>query len=224
MTRSWSADSVQSNVRGASLSRYRVVTPQAQPSPNHPRDFAALGAIGRPRLWAETLSVAAAAFERQTASDLTSKTFAVQRQLARWAGTLLERDKPDVAVAAIRLSPSEADGRIQLDLVTAGPGRVYLYRKGEPVRLSPRDEPRAGLLREKPTVAQTSLAVGDLLLMGSVSAFSVRSMAQIASTIHESPDVPMTTLVHQLVDPAKRTGVGAAAVAIRIEGQPEGVR
>jgi hypothetical protein len=101
--------------------------------------------------------------------------------------------------------------------MAAGAGRVYLQRSGQPKRLTSREESSsAGLLRARPSVCSTPVEPGDLVLAGSVTAFSTSSIAKAISVLASDPDTSPAVLASLLTEPAASAGVGAAAVVLRV--------
>ena len=103
-----------------------------------------------------------------------------------------------------------------LHVVTAGAGRVYVQRAGTPKRLTPREDVREGLLEAQATQSSLPLEPGDLILAGSVSAFSIRAVARLAALLEADTTAAPAVLVDILVEPAALAGIGAAAAAIRV--------
>src|SRR5690606_25241288 len=105
----------------------------------------------------------------------------------------------------------------ELHVVSAGPVRAYLHRKGKPQRLTPREEPTGGVLRSAVSHCSISLEPGDLVMLGSVSAFSMRAISQVVTVLQSDPKTSPSVIASVLTDPAGQAGVGAAAAVLRIE-------
>ena len=123
---------------------------------------------------------------------------------------LVEKQVPDVVLLALLVDAGV------LHVLSAGAGRVYVQRAGTPQRLTPREDPRDGLLFAAATRSSISLEPGDLVLAGSVSAFSVRGVARLAAVLDEDAKTSPEVLVSVLTEPAALAGVGAAAIAMRV--------
>lgn len=186
--------------------------------------FFVASALGLPRTWRLSLDAVLAGFEkgleeaheraggarRVRADRLVSAADRVRKELADVCDRLVERTLPDAAFAAIALDGDE------LHVVSAGPCRVYLHRSGKPQRLTPREETKEGALRARVTQCSTPLEPGDLVMAGSVSAFSMRSIAQVVTVLQDDPRTEPPILASLLTEPAAQAGVGAAAVVLRI--------
>ncbi len=190
------------------------------------RSLAVSSGLGPPRLWSFSTRATLGGFtagldetKPSTASQPGARRgierglYVAERArafLAEACDQLVERQAPDASLVAALVSEGS------LHVVSAGPGRVYLHRRGKPQRLTPRDEPTGGLLHAHVTHCSTPLEPGDLVLAGSVSAFSMRSIAQVVSVLAADPQVAPSVLASLLTDPAAQAGVGAAAVVLRV--------
>lgn len=186
--------------------------------------FLVASGLGLPRTWPYVLDAVAHGFERgldeahekaggarrARADRLVAAADRVRRELAEACDRLVERGLPDAAFAAISVEDGE------LHVVSAGPCRVYLHRSGKPQRLTPREEPRDGALVARVTQCSTPLEPGDLVMAGSVSAFSMRSIAQVVTVLQDDPRTEPPILASLLTEPAAQAGVGAAAVVLRV--------
>lgn len=183
------------------------------------RSWAVSTGLGLPRTWSLSTQAVMAGFgrgleETTNVSDasqrLRSSTSAARGELANRCDNLVERVLPDATLVALFLTNGV------LHVMSAGPGRVYVQRSGRPKRLTARDEQRGGLLKARPSICSTPVEPGDLVLAGSVTAFSMSSIAKAVSVLNEAPQTPPSTLGSLLTEPAGRAGVGAAAVVLRI--------
>ncbi len=186
--------------------------------------FLVASGLGLPRSWPFALDAVARGFERGLeeahekagggrkvrADRLVAAADRVRRELAEACDRLVERTLPDCAFAAIAMDEGD------LHVVSAGPCRVYLHRSGKPQRLTPRDEAKDGALVARITQCTTPLEPGDLVMAGSVSAFSMRSIAQVVTVLQDDPRTEPPILASLLTEPAAQAGVGAAAVVLRI--------
>ena len=148
--------------------------------------------------------------DRHPTDRLKAMVNEARTALADRCDCLVERILPDATLALLML----ADG--QLHVMSVGPGRVYIQRAGRPKRLTSRDDVKGGLLRARPSVCSTPLEPGDLVLAGSVTAFSMASIAKAMSVLSADPDTAPAILASLLTEPAAKAGVGAAAVVLRV--------
>lgn len=178
--------------------------------------FALAGGLGLPRLWGFVTSAAIEGFEQAlegadpAADRLFEAVEGAHRRLTQRCDTLIERMTPDATLVALEVDHTH------LHVISVGPSRVYLQRKGKPQRLTPRDDPNEGLLGGTPVRCSVDVHPSDLVLAGSVSAFSVKAVSKLASVLEAEPKTPPTVLASLLTEPAARAGVGAAALALRI--------
>jgi hypothetical protein len=181
------------------------------------KSYVVAGGMGAPRLWSYAVEAAISGFEghfERTSGDPTlrlDRSFDAARDaLLRRCESLIERVLPDVTFIAMALEGSK------LHVISVGPGRVYLQRRGQPQRLTPRDEPKEGLLRGAPARCTVTIEENDVILAGSVSAFSVRAIARLASVLDADPETPPSVLASLLTEPAAKAGIGAAAAVVTI--------
>lgn len=182
------------------------------------RVYAISTALGMPRTWHGSTTAVLDGLEQALNSGVSgSSAEALERlvqharnALADWCDCLVERTVPDATLIALMLAND------QLHIMSVGPGRVYLQRGGRPQRLTSRKECSGGLLRARPSVCSTPVQPGDLILAGSVTAFSMTSIAKAMSVLSADPNTAPPVLATLLTEPAAKAGVGAAAVALRI--------
>lgn len=180
--------------------------------------YAVSTGLGLPRTWHLSTRAALAGLEKAMASAsedsptdrLKAMVNEARTALADQCECLVERILPDATLALLML----ADG--QLHVMSVGPGRVYIQRAGRPKRLTSRDDIKGGLLRARPSVCSTPLEPGDLVLAGSVTAFSMSSIAKAMSVLNADPETAPAVLASLLTEPAAKAGVGAAAVVLRV--------
>lgn len=202
----------RTDVRTGTLSRH-----VAQKFENG-RVYAVATGLGMPRTWSISTGAAFEGLGRaldasrgaEPTERLRTALSGARTALAERCDQLVERHLPDATLVALML----AEG--QLHVMSAGPGRVYIQRAGKPKRLTARDETSAGLLRARPTVCSTPVEPGDLVLAGSVTAFSTSSIAKAISVLGSDPETPPSVLASLLTEPAAKAGVGAAAVVLRV--------
>jgi hypothetical protein len=185
------------------------------------RAFAVVTGLGLPRTWPMVTRAMARgieeALEETRGKGVRGAARALQCAerarvvLASVGDQLIERRLPDAALVAALLDRGECD------VVSAGPMRAYLHRRGKPQRLTSREEPEGGLLRSAVSHCRVALEPGDLLMFGSVSAFSTRAIAQVVGVLEADPRAPPGVIASLLTDPAGQAGVGAAAIVVRIE-------
>ena len=181
------------------------------------RTYVLAGGMGLPRLWPRVIEAALGGFERAiresaapSAERLTLGVRGAQEALRSACDALIERMLPDASLLALTVDHDD------LHAVSVGPGRVYVHRRGTPHRLTPRDDPTEGLMRGAPAKCAYSIEPGDVILAGSVSAFSMRAIAKLASVLEADGQAQPSVLASLLTEPAGRARVGAVAVAARV--------
>jgi hypothetical protein len=183
------------------------------------RVFAIASGLGLPRTWWIANGAVLRGLERGLDESRTDKrgverlVHACDRARAELAETcdhLVEKALPDAALAAVLFDAGE------LHVVSAGPARVYLHRSGKPQRLTPREETASGVLRARLAHCSAMLEPGDLVMAGSATAFSVKSIAQVVSVLQQDSRTPPAVLASLLTDPADQAGMGAAAIVMRV--------
>jgi hypothetical protein len=200
-------------VRTGELARHQIAKLEGG------RAWVVVGGLGLPRLWSYGTTHALAGYAkaldaargRPPGERLEGALTSARAALASACDCLVEKQVPDVVLLGLLVDSGT------LHVLCAGAGRVYVQRAGAPQRLTPRDDPRDGLLFAEATRSSLALEPGDLVLAGSVSAFSVRGVARLAAVLEEDPRATPSVLVSVLTEPAALAGVGAAAVALRVE-------
>ena len=181
--------------------------------------FVVASALGLPRLWHYTLAGVLDGFEQgftrshdgRASSMLYLGLQAAREALAARADALVERRAPDASIQCVTVQGDE------LHVLAAGPGRVYLHRgDGRPERLSPREAAAEGLLRGTPAWCSQPLLPGDLIMTGSLSAFSKDAVHQVGEVLRKDPQIPPRMVTNLLTEPAQKSGTGAVALAIRV--------
>lgn len=191
------------------------------------RSFAIATGLGLPRTWPMSTAAILAGFERglddtrtrggPPPAGLTGAARALhcseraRAALAELCDQLVERTLPDASFVAFLLEHGD------LHVVSAGPTRAYLHRRGKPQRLTPREEPAGGVLRSAVSHCHVVLEPGDLLMMGSVSAFSMRAISQVVTVLQADPKTAPAVIASVLTDPAGQAGVGAGALVMRVD-------
>lgn len=182
------------------------------------RVFAIASALSLPRLWHYTSTTALDGFAgglqraRTTspAARLEAGFHGARAKLAHAVDILVERQLPDANLLAVLMEKGD------LFVLSAGANRVYVYRRGEAKRLTPKEEARMGLLHTTPTWCTLALEPGDLVLAGSVSSFSMRAVGHLTTVLAGEPQTPLPMLSSILNEPATEAGVGAANLVVRV--------
>ena len=203
----------KADIRSGQLTRHAARRMEAG------RAFAVSTGLGLPRTWSLATASALDGFERHLSESggapgqarLGDAVSAARSALADTCDQLVERLLPDATLVALLFDAG------QLHVMSVGPGRVYVQRDGQPKRLTARDdEEKAGLLRARPSVCSTEVSPGDLVLAGSLTAFSMSSIAKAMSVLSEDPKTQPAVLASLLTEPAAKAGVGAAAAVVRV--------
>ncbi len=173
--------------------------------------------LGPPRLWSRTTSVVLDGFEKGVtehggdAKELLREGLAQARsELVGFCEGLIERQMPDATLLAMAFEGA------QVFVLSVGPGRIYRHRRGQPERLTPRDAGSEGVLRGRSHLSVHPVDPKDLLLAGSASAFSTRSVGRVAAALESNRDTKPAVLVSLLIEPPRRAGLGASALALRL--------
>jgi hypothetical protein len=183
------------------------------------RAFAVVSGLGLPRTWwiangavlrGLDRGLEESKVDRSGVERLVHACDRARAELAETCEGLVERSLPDAALAAVLFDQGE------IHVVSAGPARVYLHRSGKPQRLTPREETSAGVLRARFSHCSAMLEPGDLVMAGSASAFSMKSIAQVVSVLQQDAKTPPSVLASLLTDPADQAGAGAAAIVMRV--------
>jgi hypothetical protein len=202
----------RTRVRGGELGRHLARRLESG------RVFAVSSGIGLPRTWGLSTATALDGFERglegskgQSPEQRLRAGFTEARSaLADACDHLVERLLPDATLVGMILDAG------QLHVMSVGAGRVYIQRGGRPQRLTAREEENGGLLRSRPSICSTPVEPHDLVLAGSVTAFSMSSIARVVSVLSSDQETAASVLSSILTEPAAKAGVGAAAVALRV--------
>jgi len=203
---------VKARVRSGEIARHAAIKLDAG------RAFLVTTALGLPRMWGYVTDPVLDRFSKElestrgkgAAARLEAALNAARAELALRCDVLVERQLPDVTLVALLLEHGE------LHVLSAGPGRAYLHRRGDTHRLTPREDRPEGLLKATPAWCTMTLEPSDLVLTGSISAFSVRAVARLTTVLDADPKVTPSVVASVLTEPATKAGVGAAAVVLRI--------
>lgn len=180
--------------------------------------YAISAAIGFPRLWQRAntavLTAFAEAIQNQeghdTADALTKAYRKCQHRLADSCNELIERHPPDASAVFIKISQGT------LFTLSSCTGRVYVFRNGKAMRLTPREHAEEGLLRGSASRSETELEPNDLIIAGSATSFSKEGIQQVTSVLEKEPMTPPPVIATLLTDVPGRAGVGASAVVLRV--------
>ncbi|MCA9580916.1 MAG: hypothetical protein KC416_03920 [Myxococcales bacterium] len=204
-------ETVPADFRGRALPRCHVATV------DRGNGHVISNGMGLPRLWFRAAKAVTGGFcqgfDGSTETGRPRIEQAVEsarRSLLSSSDQLIERMAPDATLVAVLLNGSN------LNAIHAGRGRVYVNRDGQPKRLTERQEGPLGLLRTPPVHTTAAVSPGDLVIAGTASAFSVRSIGRLAQVLEEEPNTAPSVIAHLLTDPARRAGVGAATLVMRI--------
>jgi hypothetical protein len=210
----------KARIREGSLRQHAVHVFPAGAEPGAPSSetIVLATALSAPRLWGFMLDAALAGFEEGLArpSDGRASTRlhqafdGAQRRVRTRAESLIEKRMPDVGLLALAL-----DGRI-LHVLCLGPARAYLQRRRSIRRLSPRDDRAEGVLKAAPTWCAEETEPGDLLMAGSLTAFSEQALGPVRTQIEGGFALPPRKVVEDLNKLAAAQGLGAAAIAFRL--------
>jgi hypothetical protein len=206
----------KARIREASLSQHAIRVFPASEGASETIVLAT--ALSAPRLWGFMLDAALAGFEEglsrpsdgRASSRLHQAFDGAQRRVRARAEGMIERRLPDVGLLALAL-----DGKI-LHVLCLGPARAYLQRRRSIRRLSPRDDRAEGVLKAAPTWCAEETESGDLLMAGSLTAFSEQAMGPLRTQMEGGFALPARKVVEDLNKPAAAQGVGAAAFAFRL--------
>lgn len=181
------------------------------------RTYLIVEPLGRPRLWRLSTDAVVEGFtkglesagsargpERLRAAVTSARALLVQR-----CESLIERELPDVALLAMQVDGGE------LHVHSVGPCRAYLNRRRRTERITTRDEDASGLLGSAPTETRVSLEPDDLVLAGSLNAFSSAAVSLVATVLERDPATTGAVVAQLLTEPAEQSGSGAAVVVAR---------
>ncbi len=205
------------DVARAKLRKASVVRSQAHRL-DAGRTFLVVHPMGRPRLWTHSANAAVEGFTRALAvapPELRGKerlrvaVAGARDQLVARCETLIERDLPDVGLLAMAVDGGE------LHVHALGPCRAYLHRRRHTERVTSRDEEPGGLLVRAAAESAVWLDPGDLVLAGTLTAFSAAAVARVASVLEQDTDAAPQVVAQLLTEPAEQAGAGAAVVVLR---------
>ena len=184
------------------------------------RGFLITSGLGPPRGWSFTHAPLAEGFERGLVENaavpprprVRNAFDAARDELAERVGALIERRVPDAAALALYFEGGNAH------IIAAGHVRAYLWRAGEHRRLTADHDatPTRGILYEEAGHTEIALEPGDVMLLGTGSAFSQKSVPKLAAVIRADPETSVGILATLMTEPARELGTGAAAVALRV--------
>jgi hypothetical protein len=206
----------KARIREASLPQHAIRVFPASASESETIVLAT--ALSAPRLWGFMLDAALAGFEEglarpndgRASTRLHQAFDGAQKRVRARAEGMIERRLPDVGLLALAL-----DGRI-LHVLCLGPARAYLQRRRSIRRLSPRDDRAEGVLKAAPTWCAEETEAGDLLMAGSLTAFSDQALGPLRTQMEGGFALPPRKVVEDLNKPAAAQGLAAAALAFRL--------
>jgi serine/threonine protein phosphatase PrpC len=173
--------------------------------------------LGLPRTWRLTHQAVLEGFgegltqSNHRGGDRLQDAYAYAREvLARRVNALIERSIPDTTFAGVLIDQGT------LHVMSTGPARVYLHRRGRAQRLTQRDEELAGVLEGTATRTSVELEPEDVVLLGTGSAFSSKAVTKLASVLEADGRTPVAVLASLLTEPAGVAGAGAAAIVLRV--------
>ena len=206
-------EAIPTRVRGRALTRH---------SASHD---SALGLIlltsagGPPTLWQRAQRIAAQAFrdelgtpEPHAAESQLRRAYASARgALVRFRDSLIGSKLPEVMLLAIVTGPT------RVGIVVGGAGRVYHYQVRQHRRLTAFEDLEGGLAdNPEPWITSAPVRRGDIVVAGSLEAFELPAIGAMAARLNEEPGVNITTIADILLEPARESGVGAAAAVLRV--------
>ena len=184
------------------------------------RGFLITSGVGAPRGWSFTHEPLGDGFVRGLTENaqiparprLRNAFSAARDELAERCNALIERRVPDAAALALYFDGGDAH------VIAAGNTRAYLWRHGEHRRLTSeqRGGVNGGILREEAGHSEIAVEPRDVILLGTGSAFSEKSVEKLSSVLHADPETSVGILATLMTEPARELGTGAAAVALRI--------
>jgi hypothetical protein len=93
--------------------------------------------------------------------------------------------------------------------------RFYRARGGQPERLHAHGAQAAGLAQGGLFTASEAAEPGDLFVLGSRDAFTVRAMGNLAAALARPDGAPTGELAEAILGPCRSAGIGAAVVLLR---------
>jgi len=182
------------------------------------KTFLVIEPVGRPRLWNLSVDAVMDGFMEGLArashlrgeAKLREATGAARALLVRRCESLIERELPDVGILAMHLDGGD------LHVHASGPCRAYLHRRRRTERVTSReDDESTGLLVSAASEARITLEPDDLLLAGSVTAFSSAAVSRVATVLERDPGASTAVIAQLLTEPAEQAGTGAAIIVAR---------
>lgn len=181
------------------------------------RTFLVVEPMGRPRLWNHSTNAVVSGFTDALAGApglrgkerLRTAVAGARDRLVQRCEMLIERDLPDVGLLALTIDGGE------LHVHSAGPCRAYLHRRRHTERITSRDEEPGGLLVRGAVETSVWLDPGDLVLAGTLTAFSAAAVERVVSVLDRDPDAAPQVIAQLLTEPADQGGTGAAVIVLR---------
>jgi len=168
------------------------------------------------RMWRIVTDAVVKEFERLAAGQVpgTATVLALASGMERailWLReTLIEQRMPlDVSVG-IAMPAGDS-----IHIAMCAGVRMYRARGNAPERVpSPTSSPE-GLLNGPLVVTTEALHAGEVFVLGTREAFSIRAVGNLAQTLNRPGPRSVVELCDGVLDPCRSTGQGAAAVVIR---------
>lgn len=182
------------------------------------RTYVVIQPMGRPRLYAHSANAVLEGFtvglsnapNARGKERLRLAIGEARSRLVARCNTLIEKDLPDVGLVAVHVDGST------LHVHALGPCRAYLHRKRHTNRITSRDEEPGGLLVRTANESEIALEPNDLVIAGTLSAFSSSAVARVATVLENAADTAPSVIAQLLTEPAEQAGSGAAVVVFRV--------
>jgi hypothetical protein len=178
--------------------------------------FVVAAPVAPPRLWAQVGDAVATAFERAlgneppTAAAAQNAIAAAAAALETLRGQLVE---PHLLVdAQLGVVLTLADGLFCA--LTEGV-RIHRARAGVPEQMHPKAVRPVGISAGPLFSIVERAQVGDLFILGTRDAFTVRAIGNLAGVLARGPRVPVSEISDAIIGPCREAGIGAAAVVLR---------
>jgi len=174
---------------------------------------------GPPTLWERAQKLVVRTFldelgtpEPHAAESQLRRAYAGARgALVRFRDSLVGAKLPEVMLLSILAGPT------RVGIVVGGAGRVYHHQVRQHRRLTAFEDLEGGLAENpEPWIASAPVRRGDIVLAGSLEAFELPAIGAMAARLNEEPGVKIATIADILLEPARDSGVGAAAAVLRV--------
>lgn len=173
--------------------------------------------LAPPRLWRQVTDAALGAFF-DSMSSVSVSGASVRAAAARAALRVAQLRSQLIETQLMvdtQLGVLAFDGREMHVLLTAGM-RVYRARGGSmPERLYPNVQRPEGLGVAAPFQGTETPERGDLLILGTRDAFTVRAIGQLATLMSRDPKLPVSAVCEAVIHPCREAQVGASTIVVR---------